>query len=117
MLGMGPTELIVIIILALVIFGPKRLPEIVQYVGKAINQIKELTNGVQEAVTKDIVNPINEELIKPITNIKDSVLNDPVKVSADGAVCNKNSGNNAEEPHSPDSQKNQAVNESEGASV
>jgi sec-independent protein translocase protein TatA len=113
---MGPTELIVIILLALVIFGPKRLPEIVQYVGKAVKQIREITNGVQEAVTKDIVNPINEEFIKPITNIKDSVLNDTVKASADSPACNINK-NDLNKPQGQESAKNQAKNESEGASV
>lgn len=65
LLGMGPSELIVILILALVIFGPKRLPEIAKSIGKAIGEFKKASQGIQSAVQKD--------LVEPITTIGDTV--------------------------------------------
>ncbi|MCK4777546.1 MAG: twin-arginine translocase TatA/TatE family subunit, partial [Actinomycetia bacterium] len=45
-LGLGPTELIIILFIVLLLFGPKRLPEM----GKAIGQtIKEMKKSQKEA--------------------------------------------------------------------
>ena len=35
-LGMGPMEIVLIVVLALIVFGPAKLPEIMGQVGKAI---------------------------------------------------------------------------------
>ena len=58
MLGMGPSELIVILAIALIVFGPKRLPEIAKSIGKAINEFKKASQSVQAAVQKDLISPI-----------------------------------------------------------
>jgi len=42
-LGMG--EIILLIVLALVLFGPKRLPEMGRAAGKAIREFKSALNG------------------------------------------------------------------------
>ena len=45
-LGIGPLELIIIMVVALVIFGPQRLPEIGAQIGKAIRDFRQMTNDV-----------------------------------------------------------------------
>lgn len=40
----GPTELILILVIALVIFGPSKLPEIGKAIGSAINEFKNSVN-------------------------------------------------------------------------
>ncbi len=57
MFGLGPTELIVILIIALVIFGPSRLPKVGQSVGQALRAFRESTDKVQEEVTKSLEEP------------------------------------------------------------
>ena len=54
MFGLGPTELIVILVIALVIFGPSRLPKIGQSVGQAVRAVRESTDKVTEEVTKNL---------------------------------------------------------------
>jgi sec-independent protein translocase protein TatA len=44
----GATELILILAIALVIFGPSKLPEIGKSVGKAIKEFKSQANKVTE---------------------------------------------------------------------
>lgn len=41
MFGMGPTELIIIFLVLLLLFGAKRLPEIAQGMGKGIREFKK----------------------------------------------------------------------------
>src|SRR5215207_1302982 len=43
-LGMGPLELIVVLILALVVLGPERLPEVAAQVGKLFRDLRRMTN-------------------------------------------------------------------------
>ena len=48
MFGIGLPELIVILVLALLIFGPKKLPELGQTVGKWISEFRKVAQGLSE---------------------------------------------------------------------
>jgi sec-independent protein translocase protein TatA len=45
--GLGPTELIIILVIVLVLFGAKRVPEIGASIGKGIREFKRNINDVQ----------------------------------------------------------------------
>jgi sec-independent protein translocase protein TatA len=46
MLGnIGPLEIIVVLIIALIVFGPKRLPELGNSLGKGIREFKDSVTG------------------------------------------------------------------------
>ena len=46
MLGnIGPLEIIVVLIIALVVFGPKRLPELGNSLGRGIREFKDSVTG------------------------------------------------------------------------
>ena len=53
----GPMELIIILVIALVVFGPKRLPDMGRSLGKAIREFrnagKEMQNDIVESIDKD----------------------------------------------------------------
>ena len=46
MFGIGPTELIILLVVALIVFGPQRLPEIAQQIGKAIRDFRQMSADV-----------------------------------------------------------------------
>ena len=48
MFGIGLPELIVILVLALLIFGPKKLPELGQTVGKWISEFRKVGQDLSE---------------------------------------------------------------------
>ncbi|HET7484568.1 MAG TPA: twin-arginine translocase TatA/TatE family subunit [Solirubrobacterales bacterium] len=43
--NIGPMEILVVLIIALVVFGPKRLPELGQSVGKGIREFRGSLTG------------------------------------------------------------------------
>jgi sec-independent protein translocase protein TatA len=43
--NVGPLELVVVLIIALVIFGPKRLPELGRSMGKGIREFRSSVGG------------------------------------------------------------------------
>ena len=45
MFGLGMPELILILVIPLVIFGPSKLPEMGASIGKAIREFRNATNG------------------------------------------------------------------------
>jgi sec-independent protein translocase protein TatA len=47
MFNIGPTELIVIVIIALIVFGPRRLPEIGRTVGKSMREFRQASQDLK----------------------------------------------------------------------
>ncbi len=52
--NIGATEIIVIAVVALLLFGPKKLPEMMQSVGKGIKDFKRSLNEVEEEIKNSI---------------------------------------------------------------
>ncbi len=50
----GPMELILILVIALVIFGPKKLPEIGKAIGNAIREFKKHSSKVTEELDEAV---------------------------------------------------------------
>jgi Tat protein translocase TatB subunit len=53
-LGMGPLELIFILILALMVFGPDKLPEIARQIGKVVAEVRRITSDVSTEINRSI---------------------------------------------------------------
>jgi sec-independent protein translocase protein TatA len=48
-LGIGPLELIIVLVIALVIFGPKRLPDLGRSLGTGMREFKDsITSGSKD---------------------------------------------------------------------
>jgi sec-independent protein translocase protein TatA len=64
MFGIGGGELIFIIIIALMLFGADKIPDIARTLGKAMAQLKNATNEIKTEITKSA--DVNDADIKSI---------------------------------------------------
>ncbi|MEW6607324.1 MAG: twin-arginine translocase TatA/TatE family subunit [bacterium] len=48
MFGIGMSELIIILIIALIVFGPKRMPEMGKALGRAMKEFRKATQELKE---------------------------------------------------------------------
>lgn len=55
-MNLGFSEMIFIFFLALIIFGPKRLPEIGRQIGRALNEFKRASNEFKSQIESEISN-------------------------------------------------------------
>ena len=53
-MNLGMTEIIIIAIVVLVLFGGKKLPELMHGVGKGMRDFKKGMNGIEDEIKKDI---------------------------------------------------------------
>jgi sec-independent protein translocase protein TatA len=52
--SIGMPELVVIFVIALVVFGPRRLPEIGRSLGRSIAEFKRAMNQLQETLEEEV---------------------------------------------------------------
>src|ERR1043166_8149990 len=52
--GLGPLEILLIVVLALIVFGPAKLPEIMGQVGKAIADFRRATSQLSDEFNRTI---------------------------------------------------------------
>jgi sec-independent protein translocase protein TatB len=50
MFGIGTTELLVILVVALLVLGPKKLPEIAKSLGKAMGEFRRMSTDVKRTI-------------------------------------------------------------------
>lgn len=60
--NIGPTELIIILVIALLVLGPGKLPDVGTALGKSIREFRKAASDVQEAANPG---PSPNELAKP----------------------------------------------------
>jgi len=62
MFNIGMPELIVVFIVALIVFGPKRLPDIGRQLGKAVRSFKQATMDLKDALDQEPPEEIKKEV-------------------------------------------------------
>jgi TatA/E family protein of Tat protein translocase len=71
MFGLGMGELLVILAIALIFLGPKRLPDVASSLGKAIRSFRKATHDLTEQLE------IDEEVKAPLRELQSALRDDP----------------------------------------
>jgi TatA/E family protein of Tat protein translocase len=70
-LGIGPAELIFILVIALIVFGPKRLPEIGRTLGKTMREFRNLSEDLTSQLREEL-ETASEEMEAVSADVKDT---------------------------------------------
>jgi sec-independent protein translocase protein TatA len=95
--SIGMPELIVIFVIALIIFGPRKLPELGKSLGRSINEFKRASNELKSTLEEEI--RIDEqrqtESSKPVASTPAATPPAAPTASADSESVSRSSGTTA----------------------
>jgi len=66
--NLGGPEILVIMVVALIVLGPNKLPEAARQVGRAITELKNLSSGFQQEMRDAMVDPEIKAAAKEFRN-------------------------------------------------
>ena len=92
--GVGLPEVSVILILALLIFGPKKLPELGKQLGKTLKSLKKASNEFQNEIDKVMNEEDKEEFPKSLESNQKNEINQEKLDSENKNFSNKENSNN-----------------------
>ena len=92
--GVGLPEVTVILILALLIFGPKKLPELGKQLGKTLKSLKKASNEFQNEIDQVMNEEDKDESPKSIEGNQTNKINQEKIDSENKNFSNKEDSNN-----------------------
>ena len=92
--GVGLPEVTVILILALLIFGPKKLPELGKQLGKTLKSLKKASNEFQNEIDQVMNEEDKNESPKSIASNQTNEINQEKIDSQNKNFSNKKNSNN-----------------------
>ena len=92
--GVGLPEVTVILILALLIFGPKKLPELGKQLGKTLKSLKKASNEFQNEIDKVMNEEEKDESPKSIEGNQTNKINQEITDAENKNFSNKENSNN-----------------------
>lgn len=54
MLGIGFPEIVMILVIALIVFGPRKLPEVGRTLGKALGEFRKATDDLKNTIEREV---------------------------------------------------------------
>jgi sec-independent protein translocase protein TatA len=80
--SLGYQEIIIIFVLALIIFGPRKLPELGKTIGKGLAEFKKASNELKQTWEEEVRLDKEKEVLTDI--VKDSTIN-PSEILSDNS--------------------------------
>jgi TatA/E family protein of Tat protein translocase len=80
MFNIGPPELLVILLIALIVVGPQKLPELSRSIGRGLREFRRVQDEVKDMVTLDLEAPPDEPTTPAVSTT--TALSQPVPGTA-----------------------------------
>ena len=84
MFGIGTGELLVILVVALIIIGPNKLPELARVLGKGLAEFRKAADDLKSSVTKEM--HVEEEKRKLVDIQGSQIVKEPVDIQCSQVV-------------------------------
>ncbi len=72
MFGLGLPEIVIILVVALLVVGPSKLPDLARSLGKAFNEFRRMADEVKETFEEEVIKEDQEESGKKEESAKES---------------------------------------------
>ena len=110
MFGLGIPELIVIFVITLVVFGPKKLPDLGKSIGRAMAEFKKAQQEFQESIKSEmneVQKTANLDELKKLGNLADQSLSKEIDAasSAEPAKDEQKTGATPDKKTEPEQKK------------
>jgi sec-independent protein translocase protein TatB len=93
MFGIGMPEMLVILAVALIVIGPKKLPDLAKSLGRALGEFKRATSDLKESIQSETgLDEVRESLSDVNTDVRRALTLDdvpPAAVDADDSNASK----------------------------
>ncbi len=89
MFGIGMPELVIVLLVAFLLFGPQKLPELGRSIGKAVKGFRNVTDDVRQSVEPDVnavrheFSALQENLASSVSEAENSLSFNPTEPSSD----------------------------------
>ncbi|AZQ37223.1 Sec-independent protein translocase subunit TatB [Streptomyces cyaneochromogenes] len=118
----GPLELVTLVVLAVLVFGPDKLPKLIQDVTRTIRKIREFSEGAKQDIRQELGPEFKDfefEDLNPKTFIRKQLDNDDLglKEIRNGFDLKKEMAEVTDAVHSRDSESSASSSGSSGGSI
>ena len=109
-MGMGPAELVLVLVIAVIVLGPGKLPEVARALGKTMREFRSVTDSFQSELRKELdsttsqvksdVKPLREAMtaVSSVTNMNAANLLNPTQTQPSEQAAEAAPAESGQEP-------------------